>query len=272
MPEHTSFFTYLVAKLFAVFPALAGNIGRLKHVVNPDEPVNPYHAGEALFTSVFIILMIILGAALIRPRLLDYEKAVVPDDKLTTRTFFEVLIGYFYDMAKDVMGPRRAKQFFPIIGTGACFIFFSNMLGLIPGFIPPTSTWSITLGCAIVVFVLFNYYGLRENGWAYVKHYLGPIPGLYWFIGPLEIFSMLIRPVTLSVRLMLNMAVDHLLLGIVLGLIPLLVPVPLMVLGTLVALVQTLVFCLLTAVYIGMATEEHEHDHGHGHPKAAAAH
>jgi F-type H+-transporting ATPase subunit a len=271
MPEHTSFFTYVVARLFEIFPALKGNLARLQHVVNHDEPVNPYHDGEALFTSIVIVVGLILVAFALRPRLVAaaHKGEVIPDDKLTTRTFFEVFVGYFYDMAKDVMGPRRAKQFFPVIGAGACFIFFSNILGLIPGFIPPTSTWNITIGCALVVFVLFNYYGTRENGWQYWKHYLGPIPALYIFLGPLELFSMVIRPVTLSVRLMLNMAVDHLLLGIVLGLVPLLVPVPLMMLGTLVALVQTLVFCLLTAVYIGMATEEHEHDHAPGAHGAA---
>jgi F-type H+-transporting ATPase subunit a len=273
MPEHTSFFSYVVARLFEVFPALKGNIGRLHHVVNPSEPVNPYHDGEALFTSILVVVGLILAALAIRPKLKDYERAVIPDEKLSVRTFFEVFVGYFYDMAKDVMGPKRAKQFFPVIGTGACFIFFSNILGLFPGFLPPTATWNITIGCALVVFVLFNFYGLQENGWAYVKHYAGPVWWLAPFIFVLEIFSMLIRPVTLSVRLMLNMAVDHLVLGIILGLVPLLVPVPLMMLGTIVALVQTLVFCLLTAAYIGMATDEHEHDHGHAHHgDRAAAH
>lgn len=272
MPEHTSWFSYLVAKLFVIFPALEGNLARLKHVVNPAEPVNPLHDGEALFTSIVIILALILAALYLRPKLLDYEKSVIPDSKLSLRTFFEVFIGYFYDMMKDAMGPKRAKRYFPIVGTCACFIFFANILGLVPGFMPPTGTWNITIGCALVVFVAFNYYGLKENGFNYIKHYAGPVWWLAPLIFPLEILSMLIRPLTLSVRLMLNMAVDHLLMGIFLGLVPLFLPVPLMVLGTLVAAIQTLVFALLAAIYIALATEEHEgHEHGHSHAEGAHA-
>ena len=86
---------------------------------------------------------------------------------------------------------------------------------------------------------------------------------------------MAIRPATLSLRLMLNMAVDHLLLGIVTGMVALLVPIPLMVLGTLVAVIQVVVFCMLSSIYIALATEEHEHaegDHGKAHGNAEHAH
>ena len=78
-----------------------------------------------------------------------------------------------------------------------------------------------------------------------------------------ETFSLFIRPLTLSIRLMLNMAVDHLLVTISLGMIALFLPVPVLVLGTLVCIVQVLVFCILTSIYITLATE-HE-DHGDGH-------
>ena len=78
------------------------------------------------------------------------------------------------------------------------------------------------------------------------------------------ISTFIIRPVTLSVRLMLNIAVDHLLLSILLGIFTLFLPIPIMILGTLVAVVQVLVFCLLTSIYISLATEVHHDDHGHG--------
>ena len=97
---------------------------------------------------------------------MNHDKSVIRDDKLTLRTFMEILVGSFYDMMKDMMGPKRAKQYLPLIGTCVCFIFFSNFIGLIPGFNPPTSSWNVTWGCAIVVFVMFNYYGLKENGFA----------------------------------------------------------------------------------------------------------
>jgi F-type H+-transporting ATPase subunit a len=110
-----------------------------------------------------------------------------------------------------------------------------------------------------VVFVLFNLYGLKENGLGYVKHLMGPAWSLAPLIFPVEVISLCVRPVTLAIRLMLNMAVDHLILSIFLGLVALLVPVPVMLLGCLVIIVQTLVFTLLTCIYIGLATEHEAH-------------
>ena len=93
----------------------------------------------------------------------------------------------------------------------------------------------------------------------YIKHLMGPAWYLAWLIFPVELVSLCARPVTLAVRLMLNMAVDHLILSIFLGFFALLVPLPVMMLGVLVILVQTLVFTLLTCVYIGLATEHEAH-------------
>jgi F-type H+-transporting ATPase subunit a len=269
MPHHTSFFSYLVA----MFPALGKNVenlGRLGHTALEGEPVGP-HQLEPLFASAFVVLLVIGLAALTRSRIDEVEQAVIPDDKLTLRAFMEAFIGFFYDMMKDMMGPKRAKRYFPLIGTCALFIFFSNILGLIPGLAPPTSTWSITVACAGVVFVAFNYYGIKENGLGYFKHLAGPV----WVLAPLifaiEIVSLCLRPVTLSIRLMLNMAVDHLLVSIVTGMVMLLVPIPIMMLSTLVCVVQVMVFCLLSSIYITLATEHEEHDEAHAHGAAKGA-
>jgi F-type H+-transporting ATPase subunit a len=174
-------------------------------------------------------------------------------------------------MMKDMMGPRRAKRYFPIIGTSACFIFFSNILGLIPGLRPPTSTWNITVGCSIIIFVAFNYYGIKENGLGYFKHLAGPV----WWLAPLifliEVLSLCIRPITLSIRLMLNMAVDHLLVSIVTGMVMLLVPIPILMLSTLVCVVQVVVFCLLSSIYITPATDHDDHGDTHAHEPGHAA-
>ena len=276
MPEHVSFFSYLVEKLFAAFPALQQNLAGLKSVVpyaqgNGGTPIkSTRHDAEALMASAFVMVMLILFALSQKRKLSNHDQAVIPDAKLSLRTIFEMIIGYFYDVMKEMMGPKKAKRFFPVIGTCACFILFSNILGLIPGFIPPTSSWNITAGCAFVVFIAFNYYGLKENGWNYIKHYAGPIWWMAWLIFPLEVFSMLIRPFTLSLRLMLNMAVDHLLLGVVTMMIAIFIPLPLMVLGTLVSIIQVIVFCMLSSIYIANATEDH--DHGAEHAHAAPAH
>ncbi len=271
MPEHTSFFSYLVR----MFPALGENLHNLGNTVS-GRPLAD-HDAEPLVASAFIVLLLVLIAVRTRTKITNYDKSVIPDDKLTLRTFMEILVGSFYIMMKDMMGPKRAKRYLPLIGTCACFIFFSNFIGLIPGFNPPTSSWNVTWGCAIVVFVCFNYYGLKENGFGYVKHLAGPVPWLAPLIFPLEVFSTCLRPFTLSIRLMLNLAVDHLLLGIMIGIFPLFLPIPFMLLGTLIAIVQVLVFCLLSSIYISLATEHEEHDHGHdadkkGHASPAHAH
>ena len=253
MPEHTSFLSYLIQRL----PAnLDHNLSGMKTFLG-GEPLNRYSI-EPLLSSLTIVLLVIVLAAITRSKIANLDRAVVPEAKLSVRTLLEVLVEYFYNMMKDMMGAKRAKRYLPLIGTCATLIFFSNISGLIPGWSPPTSSLNITAGCALVVFFAYHYYGFQENGLGYAKHFLGPVWWLAWLVGPIEIISNFIRPVTLSIRLMLNMAVDHLVLGIVIGMIPLIVPLPLMVLGTLVAVVQTLVFCLLASIYVSLATE-HEH-------------
>jgi F-type H+-transporting ATPase subunit a len=270
MPEHTSFFSYLIA----MFPALGENMQQLGHTL-AGKPVTG-HAAEPLVASLFVAILVITLAVITKGSIANVDLAVIPDEKLSLRTFMEVFVAYFYDMMKDMMGAKRAKRYFPLVGTLALFIFFSNMMGLIPGFNPPTSSLNITLGCALVVFVMFNVYGIQENGLGYFKHLAGPVWWLAPLIFPIEVLSLFVRPVTLAVRLMMNMAVDHLLAGIMLMLFALFLPIPLIVLGTIVCLIQVLVFCLLTSIYIALATEHEEHGDAHapahGHESAAAAH
>ncbi len=272
MPEHTSFFSYLIAH----FPAFAQNAHHLGNWFVSGKPVGT-RGLEPIVASLFIMLLLVGLALGIRKQLLDYDKSVVPETKLTVRTFFEVFVGFWYGTMKDMMGPKRAKQYFPLVGSLACFILFANALGMIPGFNPPTSTWSITMGCAIVVFVMFNYYGLKANGFAYIKHLFGPYIG--WWAIPInlllfiiEVVSTLIRPLTLSIRLMLNIGVDHLLVTIMLGMIALFLPIPVLILSTLVVIVQVMVFCLLTSIYIALATEHDEHEADAKSHGAGAAH
>lgn len=270
MPKHTYWLTYLLD----MFPALktnARNIGN--SFIGHEEP--GFRSTEPILTSMLYMAILILLAVIARKKILNVKEASVPSDKLDLVTFFEVFIGYFYDLAKGVMGPDRAKRYFPILGASALFIIFSNLIGLIPGFGSPTSSLNVTLGCSVVVLATFNYYGLKEHGWAYVAHFAGPKLYLAWLMFPIEIFStIIIRPITLAVRLMVNIAVDHLLASIFLALVTLFVPIPIIMLGIIVCVVQTVVFCLLTAVYIGLATEPHEHEGGHGaaHGEEAHAH
>ncbi|MES1174503.1 MAG: F0F1 ATP synthase subunit A [Myxococcales bacterium] len=255
MPEHTSWLTLLLGYMHETLEANAHAFGEtvLKH----EAP--SWRSFEPIVTSLLITLLVLFVGASVSSKLKNTDEAVIPEDKLTLRTFMEAFLSYFYDLAKSVMDAHRAKKYFPLIATAAMFVFFSNVMALIPGFPVATSSLNITLGCALVVFVCFNAYGLATNGFGYVKHLAGPAWYLAPLVFPIEVIGMCARPLTLAVRLFLNMAVDHLILGIFLGLIAVLIPIPLMILGVLIVLIQTLVFTLLTCIYIGLATEHEAH-------------
>lgn len=256
MPEGWTWLTFLLEHVKRTLGHNAGLIGK-SFVLNQKAS---WHSFEPIITAVLVGIVLILIGFYVRAKLSNVEEAIVPDDRLTLRTFMEAFLGYFYDLARDVMGPDRAKKYFGIIGASACFVFFANVVALVPGLPVATSSLSITWGAALVVFIAFNLYGLKENGWDYLKHLGGPFKPLAPLIFLIETVSLIVRPITLAIRLMLNMAVDHLLVAIFLTLIPLFVPLPAMVLTIVVVTVQTLVFTLLTTIYIGLATE---HEEGH---------
>ncbi len=266
MPEHTSFFTYLLASI----PGLDAVAKMFGHTMF-GKPVT-LHTLEPVFVSVLVAIVLIAVSARLRGQITANEEAVIPDDKLSLRTIFELLISFVYDTMKDAMGAERAKRYFPVVAGAFLFVLFSNALGLVPGFAPPSSSWDVTFGAAAVVFIMFNYYGIQANGLGYLKHLGGPVWWLAWLIFPLEVVSTLIRPLTLSVRLMINMSVDHLMVGVAHSLVMWFVPVFVMMLGTLVVAVQAYVFTLLSAVYIALATEHEEHDDAHGHAGRDHAH
>jgi F-type H+-transporting ATPase subunit a len=254
MPEHATWLTLLLTHIKETLSHNTHLIGQT--FVGGIEPT--WQSWEPIFASLVVVAIVLLVAVGVRGKLAG-EAAVIPEEKLTLRTFAEAFLEYFYELAKSVMGADRAKKYFGIIGGAAMFVFFSNVMALIPGAPLATSSLNITAGCALVVFLLFNFYGLKENGFGYVKHLMGPAWYLAPLIFPVEVISLCVRPVTLAVRLMLNMAVDHLILSIFVGLVAVLVPLPVMLLGCLVILVQTLVFTLLTCIYIGLATEHEAH-------------
>ena len=258
MPEHASFLTLILAHFRDTLDHNKGLLG--DSIVGKVPP--SWQSFEPLAASLFVVALVLGIALMTRAKLLNADEAVIPDDRLTLRTFVEAFLGFFYDLAKSAMDADRAKRYFPLIGTAATFVFFANVLALLPGMPVATSNLNITLGCGIVVFLWFNAYGLLTNGWGYVAHLAGPKWWLTPLVFPIEVISLCVRPITLGVRLMINMAVDHLILGLFMSLVAVLVPIPLMLLGILVVVVQTMVFTLLTCVYIGLATE-HEAEGGH---------
>jgi F-type H+-transporting ATPase subunit a len=161
------------------------------------------------------------------------------------------------DLVEQTMGPR-GKEFILIIGTLGLFILFNNLSGLVPGFLPATDNVNTTFACSLTVFVMTHFYGIREHGLKYVKHFMGPIWWLAPIMIPIELIGHLSRPLSLGLRLFGNIMGDHLVTGIFFMLIPLFVPLIGMLLGTFVSLVQAFVFMLLSMAYFSGAVAHEE--------------
>jgi F-type H+-transporting ATPase subunit a len=226
-------------------------------------------AGTATFPSGFtlthvlitllVVLFAIWGAIAFYRGTKTADRGVVPQRKMTFRNMFEILAEALYGFVEGAMGEHGARRFYPLIGTLFIFILFANLFALIPGFSAPTDSLKTNVGIALLVFVLTHYYGVKEHGLSYFKHFLGPVPALIPLMLPIEVISHAVRPVSLSLRLMGNMLADHKVVMSFFALVPIFVPLPFLLLGLLVCLIQALVFCTLAMVYISMAIEHEEH-------------
>ncbi|MBN1945846.1 MAG: F0F1 ATP synthase subunit A [Bradymonadales bacterium] len=211
--------------------------------------------------SLIMTAIVVLLAQRAFRNLRDAQQALVPSDKPNAANFFEIILDAAYGTLKDAAGEKYARRCLPLVGTVTIYVFFSNILGLIPGLSPPTDNLNATIAPAIVVFFGTHYYGVKEHGaFKYAKHFLGPV----WYIAPLylaiEIVSHLFRVVSLSFRLMGNMIGDHKVISAFLGLtlFSYIFPVPMYIMGLIVCTMQTLVFTLLTIVYIQLAVAHQE--------------
>lgn len=234
---------------------------------------NPYpHISHVIMAIVaFLLGMMLIFAA--SKRLSDTESAIIPEKRLSAMVIFDIVSEALLGLMSSMMPREKALRFLPLIMAFAVFIFLGNFLGLVPGFLPATDNLNTTLALGIVSFLAYNYWGIRQHGLlAHLKHFAGPIPWLAPLMIPIEIISHLVRPLSLAFRLMGNMFGDHMVLGIFLGIFPLLLPLPVMVLGLIVVTVQTLVFTLLSIVYISLAVEEHEHHDDHAAHGESHAH
>lgn len=187
------------------------------------------------------------------------DGGLVPPPRFGMRNLFESLADTIYNLMVSVMGEKEARRYLPLVGTLFLFILFSNLLSLIPGFIPPTDTLKTNLALALLVFFLTHVFGVRAHGLKYFKHFLGPFLPLAPLMLPIEIISHIARPVSLSMRLLGNISADHAVVLAFFGVIPFLVPVPFLVMGVFVSVVQAVVFSLLSTVYISTAVAHDEH-------------
>lgn len=209
--------------------------------------------------AVLVVLFLTFAAYKIKNSLSRGE-SVLPDEKLSLRNIFEILIiDFLFDLFANIMGSHeKAKKYLPLLGASFIFILFSNLLGLIPGFLPPTGNFNTPVACALVIFVMYNYYGFKEHGLSYLKQFAGPLIYIAPLMFLIELVSHFVRPVSLSLRLFWNMTGDHLVLGIFTNLTHLIIPALFIALGLFVSVLQAFIFTVLSAIYISLSVA-HEH-------------
>lgn len=244
--------------------------------------------GDHTFFAVVAGLLLIVFAIKARGALAKASDPVVPAAELGSRNIAELIVQLIVSQSDAIIG-KAGRKYVPFYGTFFFFILLSNLMGLLPGFAPPTGNLNTTIGLALVSFIGYNVIGVREQGVAYFKHFVGPMTGLpgssivaklallpvlllsvvFFFI--LEVFSHGFRPVSLSLRLFGNMMGDHEVIGAFISLTKLVVPVAFYIMGTLVCLIQAFVFTLLSMIYVALAVS-HGHDEEHGQDAQQAHH
>ncbi len=200
---------------------------------------------------VVVHLILVMGIVLMLAKLASATLRKVPTG---TQNVIEAYLGGVIAMGKDVIGEDLARKYLPLVATVGLFMFISNVIGIIPGFESPTSNINVTLPLALVVFIYYNYEGIRVNGVGkYFAHFMGPVKLLAPLMFPIEIVSHISRIISLSFRLCGNIKGDDLFLWVLLMLVPLFAPLPAYLLLTFSALLQTFVFMILIYVYLAGA-------------------
>ena len=206
------------------------------------------HAYPHVIYSWFAILVLIVFAVLATRKI-----AMVPSKG---QNFFEIVISGMEEFMVEITG-EEGRWFFPIIATIFIYIATCNLMGLIPGFYPPTASINTTASCAIPVFLFTHFIGIKYHGIKYIKHFLGPVWWLIPIILPIEIIGHLARILSLSFRLFGNITGHELVLAILFMLAgAFFAPLPIMAMGIFVAFVQAFVFFLLSIMYFAGSMEE----------------
>jgi F-type H+-transporting ATPase subunit a len=212
------------------------------------------HVWHVGFVFLLLTLFSILGGAAIKKN----KGNLIPDAKFNLRNFVEIIVGSLYGFTRGQLGDHEGKRLFPFIGGLFIYIFVCNVLGILPGFNPPTTNLNTNLAMSVSVFVFYNILGLIAHGPGYIKHFMGPILALAPLMIVIELISHMVRPISLSLRLFGNMNGDHAVLAVFTDLTGLVIPSVFMVLGLFVSFIQAFVFTLLTIVYI-QGSVSHDH-------------
>ncbi len=204
---------------------------------------------HVVYTWVVMAILIIVGFLAVKGISMIPQKG---------QNIFEIIISGIEEFMVEITG-EEGRWLLPLAATIFIFIFVSNLVGLVPGFFPPTASLNTTLACALVVVVFTHVIGIKYHGAGYIKHFLGPVWWMIPIIFPIEIIGHLARILSLSFRLFGNMMGHELVLTILFFLAgAFFAPLPIMTLGIFVALVQAFVFFLLSIMYFTGAME-HAH-------------
>ncbi len=215
---------------------------------------------ENIVFSLIVIAIIVLFAWLgVR------KMKIIPDRR---QSFFESLAEGLDEFLKSLLG-GSSRKYLPFLGTLFIYILLMNLIGLIPFMKSPTASLSTTFALAIIVFIYVQFTAIKELGlWGYLDHLAGRPRGVMAMIVVFPIFMLilhliteLIRPISLSMRLRGNIWGDDILLAVLAGFgaagFPLLLVN--MVIAVLTAVIQALVFCLLSAIYFALVLKQ-EHN------------
>jgi F-type H+-transporting ATPase subunit a len=206
------------------------------------------HADLNNVLNTWIVMILLIGAAyLVRSGLQTVPRG--------HQNFWEVAVRTLEDLVVDTMG-EKGRPYFMLIATLAFFILTCNLIGIIPWFQSSTNNLNTTLALALVAFTMTHVVGVMKHGSHYIKHFLGPVSWLIPLMLPIELIGHLSRILSLSFRLFGNIMGEDLAIVILTILAPYLVPLPMMVLQVFTSFIQTLVFIMLTMMYIHGSLEE----------------
>lgn len=214
---------------------------------------------DHILGAVLVLLILTALGIMLRSKLAE-ESSVIPDSKVSFNNFFQVIgLDFLFGIFENIFGSReKAKKYFPLLAGSFFFILFLNLLGIVPGFLPPTGSLNTTVAFGIIIFVAYNYFGFKEHGIGYLKHFAGPVLFLAPLMIIIEVISHLVRPLSLSLRLFMNITGDHMVLGVFTNLLHIVLPAAFVGLGIFVSFLQAFIFTVLSAIYIALA-EAHSH-------------
>lgn len=204
-------------------------------------------------------MAILIAFALIARRALQRaEDPMLPDGRITARSLAEVIVEQIDSFVQGVMETHGYRDLVPFLGSLFLFILAANFFGLIPGMEAPTSSSDLTFALGTICFAYYIYQGFRSNGLRYLRSFLGPILVAAPLMLPIELADNVFRPFSLGLRLYANMFADHQVLSLFTGLTKLVVPLAFYTLGSIVCVIQALIFMVLTMSYVKLA-QSHEH-------------